>query len=72
MIGSAPTTQNQFDAMISFHYNTGAIGRAALTRKHKAGDSAGAAVELARRAGGPVMAGLTRRRAAEAELYLKP
>ena len=73
-IGSAPTTQNQFDAMVSFHYNTGAIGRATLTKKHKAGDFAGAAAEFARwnRAGGRVMAGLTRRRAAEAALYRKP
>ena len=73
-IGSAPTTQNQFDAMVSFHYNTGAIGRATLTQKHKAGDFAGAEAEFARwnRAGGRVMAGLTRRRAAEAALYRKP
>ena len=73
-IGNAPTTQNQFDAMVSFHYNTGAIGRATLTQKHKAGDFAGAEAEFARwnRAGGRVMAGLTRRRAAEAALYRKP
>ncbi|TAD76276.1 MAG: lysozyme [Sphingomonadales bacterium] len=69
---SAPTTQNQFDAMVSFHYNTGAIARATLTQKHIAGDNAGAAREFARwnRAGGRVMKGLVRRRAAEAELYL--
>ena len=70
-IGNAPTTQAQFDAMVSFHYNTGAIGRATLTRRHRAGDHAGAAREFARwnRAGGRVLAGLTRRRAAEAALY---
>lgn len=67
----APTTQNQFDALVSFHYNTGAIHRATLTRKHKAGDFEGAASEFARwnKAAGRVMAGLTRRRAAEAKLY---
>ncbi|OYW45531.1 MAG: glycoside hydrolase [Sphingomonadales bacterium 32-68-7] len=67
----APTSQAQFDALVSFHYNTGAIGRATLARKHKAGDFAGAAAEFARwnRAGGRVMPGLTRRRAAEAALY---
>jgi GH24 family phage-related lysozyme (muramidase) len=67
----APVTQGQFDALVSFHYNTGAIHRATLTRKHKAGDYAGAAAEFARwnRAGGQVMRGLTRRRAAEAALY---
>ena len=68
---NAPTTQNQFDALVSFHYNTGAIHSATLTRKHKAGDYEGAAAEFARwnKAGGRVMAGLTRRRAAEAKLY---
>jgi GH24 family phage-related lysozyme (muramidase) len=71
-IGSAATTQNQFDALVSFHYNTGAIARATLTKKHIAGDHAGAAAEFARwnRASGRVLKGLVRRRAAEAELYL--
>ena len=70
-LGNAPTTQGQFDALVSFHFNTGAIARATLTKKHLAGDYAGAAREFARwnRAGGRVLAGLTRRRAAEAALY---
>ena len=70
-LGTAPTSQAQFDALVSFHYNTGAIGRATLTRRHCAGDFAGAAREFARwnRAGGRALAGLTRRRAAEAALY---
>jgi len=70
-IGSARTTQSQFDALVSFHYNTGAIARATLTKLHKAGDFAGAKAEFARwnRAGGRVLSGLVRRRAAEAELY---
>lgn len=72
-LGDAPTTQCQFDALVSFHYNTGAIARATLTRKHVAGDVGGAAREFARwnRAGGRVLKGLVRRRAAEAELYLQ-
>lgn len=70
-IGLAPTSQAQFDAMVSFHYNTGAIGRSTLLRKHKAGDFAGAEREFHRwtRAGGKVMRGLVRRRAAEAAIY---
>lgn len=70
-IGDAPTSQAQFDALVSFHYNTGAIGRATLTRRHIAGDYAGAARGFGRwvRAGGRVLAGLVRRRAAEAALY---
>lgn len=73
-IGTAKTTQNQFDALVSFHYNTGAIASATLTKKHKAGDYAGAQAEFARwnKNAGRVMRGLTRRRAAEAALYAKP
>ena len=72
-IGDAPTTQLQFDALVSFHYNTGAIASATLTRKHKAGDHEGAAREFARwcYAGGRVMKGLERRRSAESALYRK-
>jgi GH24 family phage-related lysozyme (muramidase) len=70
-LGETPTSQAQFDALVSFHYNTGAIGRATLTRLHKAGDHAGAAREFARwnRAGGRVLPGLVCRRAAEAAHY---
>jgi len=70
-IGDVPTTQAQFDAMVSFHYNTGAIHRATLTRKHKSGDFAGAASEFARwnKAGGRVLKGLVNRRREEARLY---
>lgn len=72
-IGPAPTTPAQFDALVSFHYNTGAIGRATLTRRHRAGDHTGAAHEFRRwtRAGGRVLPGLVRRRAEEAALYLR-
>lgn len=70
-IGTAPTTQNQFDAMVSFHYNTGAIARASLTRHHVFGRHAEAAAEFAKwvHAGGKRLPGLVRRRAAEAALY---
>jgi len=36
-------TQAQFDALVSFHFNTGAIRRATLTQRINAGDMAGAA-----------------------------
>ena len=70
-LGDAPTGQAQFDALVSFHYNTGAISRATLTRKHVAGDFEGARREFHRwtRAGGRVLKGLQRRREAEAQLY---
>lgn len=70
-IGDTPTTQSQFDALVSFHYNTGALGRSTLLRKHNAGNYDGAAFEFERwvKAGGRQLAGLVRRRAAEAALY---
>ena len=70
-IGAAPTTQAQFDALVSFHYNTGAIARATLTRKHMAGNYAGAQAEFAKWVynDGRPLHGLARRRAAEAALY---
>lgn len=70
-IGNVPTTQAQFDALVSFHYNTGAIARATLTKRHLAGDYEAAEAEFARwnRAGGKIMRGLVRRREEEARLY---
>lgn len=70
-IGAAPTTQGQFDALVSFHYNTGAIAKATLTRRHVAGDFAGARDEFGKwvHNDGKVLRGLVRRRAEEAELY---
>ncbi len=72
-IGSAATTQHQFDAMTSFAYNVGLgnLASSTLLKKHKAGDYAAAAGQFARwnKAAGKVLPGLTRRRAAEAALY---
>ena len=68
------TNKAQFDALVSFHYNTGAIARATLTRKHVAGDHEGAACEFRRwvRNDGMVLAGLVRRRKAEERAYRRP
>ncbi len=67
------TTQNQFDALVSFAFNVGErnLETSTLRRLHNAGDYAGAQAQFARwnKAAGKVMAGLTRRRAAEAALY---
>lgn len=70
-IGDSPTGQAQFDALVSFHYNTGKIMTATLTKKHCAGDFNGAAKEFRRwtRAGGRVLKGLVLRRDAEEQLY---
>lgn len=73
VLGGAPATQSQFDAMVSFAYNVGIgnLSSSTLLKKHKAGDYAGAAAEFARwnKAAGKVLPGLTRRRAAESKLY---
>lgn len=65
--------QNQFDALVSFTYNCGEgnLGKSTLLRKLNAGDYAGAAAQFAvwNKGGGRVLAGLVRRRAAEAALF---
>lgn len=71
LLGSSPTSQEQFDTLVSFHFNTGALGGSTLLKKHLAGDFAGAANEFGRwvHAGGRVLPGLVSRRAEEAQLY---
>lgn len=72
-IGNAPTSQNQFDALVAFHYNTGAIAGATPTKLHKAGKYAEARAEFGKWIynNHKPMAGLRNRRAAEAALYAK-
>ncbi len=70
-IGTAATTQNQFDALVSFHYNTGKIATATLTKLHKQGQFAQARQEFGKWIfnDGKAMKGLINRRADEAKLY---
>jgi lysozyme len=62
--------QHVFDAAVSFDFNTGAIGRATWVAKYRAGDLEGARAGLGQwvKAGGRAVAGLKRRRDAEARL----
>lgn len=74
VVSAAPTgTATQIGAMTSLAYNIGllAFQQSTLLRLHNAGNYAGAQAQFARwnRGGGKVMAGLTRRRDAEALVY---
>lgn len=73
LLGSSPTTQAQYDAMVSLAYNIGIGGFSGSTvlRKHKDGDYDGAAAAFGmwNKQAGQVLNGLTKRRAAEAEIY---
>lgn len=66
-----PLKQNQFDALVSWHFNTGAINKATLTEKLNAGDFAGAAREFARwnKSDGRVLRGLVERRKRETAIF---
>jgi GH24 family phage-related lysozyme (muramidase) len=76
LLGTSATGQHQFDAMVCLAYNIGVqnLAGSTLLARHKAGDFAAAQAQFARwnRANGKPMAGLTRRRAAEAALYGAP
>lgn len=73
LVSDVRTTQPQFDALTSLAYNIGVgnLSSSTLLKKHRAGDYPGAQAEFSRwnKAAGRVLAGLTRRRAAEAKLY---
>ena len=68
--------QNQFDAFVCFAFNVGVAGfkKSSVLKAHNRGDyqAAARAFGLWDKAGGKVFTGLTRRRAAEAALYLEP
>lgn len=69
-----PMTNGQYGALVSFAYNCGlgALQNSTLLKKFNIGDVQGAADQfpLWNKAAGKVMAGLTRRRKAERELFL--
>ena len=68
--------QNQFDALVCFAFNVGVAGmtKSSVVKAHNREDypAAARAFGLWNKAGGKVWPGLTRRRAAEAALYLEP
>jgi lysozyme len=71
---SVGLTQGQYDALCSFVFNLGcsALRNSTLLRLLNAGDDIGAAEQFKRwdHAGGKVLAGLTKRREAEAEMFM--
>ncbi|MFB5761087.1 glycoside hydrolase family protein [Paenibacillus medicaginis] len=64
-------TQNQFDALVSFCYNCGAGNLKALCKGRTVAQIADNITKY-NKAGGKVLTGLVRRRAAELALYNKP
>lgn len=64
-------TQGQYDALVSFVFNTGRLSGTTLLRKLNAKDYAGARAEFAKwnRSKGKMLLGLVRRRAAEVALW---
>lgn len=72
---TAPLNQNQWDALVSFTYNLGSanLESSTLRRLLNAGNYGAAAEQFPRwnKAGGKVLPGLVRRRAAERDLFLE-
>jgi len=70
---TVPMTQHEFDALVSFTFNLGCgnLRKSTLLRLLNNSDYDGAALEFRRwdKAGGQVLAGLTRRRDAESRLF---
>lgn len=73
---TVPLTQHEFDACVCLTFNIGCgnFGKSTLLRKLNDSDFDGAALEFHKwdKAGGQVLAGLTRRRLAEARLFETP
>lgn len=73
---TAPINENERAAFLSLAYNIGpgAFAKSSALRKFNEGDKTGAAnaILLWNKAGGKVLAGLTRRRESERALFLRP
>lgn len=67
---SFPLNQNQFDALVSFAYNCG-LGNLKKLVSGRDATAVAAAMLQYNKAGGKVLGGLTRRRNAERDLFLK-
>ncbi len=67
----ADLNDDQFGALVSFDFNTGALHKSSLLTKLNKGDYDGAAAEFPKwnKSGGKVLRGLTRRRASEKQLF---
>jgi lysozyme len=74
MVGSVPTSEDEFSAMVSLAFNVGlqAFATSTLLKRHKAGNKIGAANAFMSWifANKKKLPGLVRRREAERELYL--
>lgn len=73
-----PLNQNQYDAIVSFHFNTGSLGKSsllkALNKKDYKGAADGFMLYTRGRVGGQLvqMSGLVKRRKEEVALFNKP
>ena len=71
-VGIYHWNQNEFDALVSFTFNCGATNLRSLLRNGRRNrEQIAAALPLYRKAGGKVLKGLERRRAAEKALFLE-
>ncbi|MFK4824865.1 lysozyme [Paenochrobactrum sp. BZR 588] len=68
-----PLNDNQYAALVSFDFNTGALHKSTLLKKLNTGDYSAVPAELMKwvNAGGKRVQGLVNRRAAEAGLWVK-
>ncbi|MEP2704098.1 MAG: lysozyme [Roseibium sp.] len=66
-----PLSQSEFDALVSWHFNTGRVSNSTLGDKLNDNDKAGAALEFPRwnKAKGKVLEGLVRRRVREKAIF---